>query len=125
MRAGWVGESELVAAKGAVGGAGATAELALGGPVVPSAGWTWSPWKSLLDWWSLVTPKRRTSHRRKRVRNIAKALKPFVSFSECELCGEYKRPHQYCDPRDPCRRKAEFRLKIIRRATGLEQAKKN
>eukprot|EP00183_Erythrolobus_madagascarensis_P006576 CAMPEP_0185844460 /NCGR_PEP_ID=MMETSP1354-20130828/619_1 /TAXON_ID=708628 /ORGANISM="Erythrolobus madagascarensis, Strain CCMP3276" /LENGTH=143 /DNA_ID=CAMNT_0028544127 /DNA_START=9 /DNA_END=440 /DNA_ORIENTATION=+ len=101
-----------------VGGGGST-DLSLT-HAIGGADSAWSRLQRLLEWWVLATPKRRVSHRRKRIRNSAKALKPFIAFSECTLCGSYKLPGRYCDPRDPCRRKAD-RINAIRAQIEKQQ----
>mmetsp|Transcript_11077 Transcript_11077/g.20031 ORF Transcript_11077/g.20031 Transcript_11077/m.20031 type:complete len:165 (-) Transcript_11077:34-528(-) len=61
--------------------------------------------EKILDSIVLNTPKRRVTRSRKRKRALGSYLKPTQGVRQCELCQEYKMPHKYCSPKDPCRRK--------------------
>ncbi|KAI9370941.1 hypothetical protein BJX61DRAFT_513447 [Aspergillus egyptiacus] len=50
-------------------------------------------WESIL----LAVPKKKTSHMKKRHRQMAgKALKDVKHFTNCPACGQPKRPHVLC-----------------------------
>lgn len=44
----------------------------------------------------MAAPKKRTSYRKKRLRNLGKALRPMRNIERCYVCGNMKLTSIYC-----------------------------
>lgn len=80
-----------------------------GNEISPQSGWQWVErilgeqiTNSIL---LMAVPKKRTTHSKKRKRMTHKYLSRRTSMVECEFCGGWKRPHFYCTPDCPGRRR--------------------
>ncbi|KAL2919666.1 hypothetical protein HK105_200580 [Polyrhizophydium stewartii] len=55
-----------------------------------------APLSDVLGGLLLAAPKKRTTHRTKRLRLAAKWIKPLKNISKCPLCGSDKLLHHMC-----------------------------
>ncbi|KAI8923517.1 hypothetical protein BC831DRAFT_386553, partial [Entophlyctis helioformis] len=44
----------------------------------------------------MAVPKKRTTHRTKRIRNAPKWIEPLRNITKCPICGTDKRIHHIC-----------------------------